>query len=94
MKDNALLIIAGICLLSLATLSLSSCAPELPEQGRSSPKMKCKIIMTGEKDSNWVCGSQGFTIVQFEDGVREKWCGIWGKPGDEFAAAKVYRNIQ
>lgn len=74
-------------LFCLAILALTSCGHD-PVFTPSTPKVKqqVKVVMTQATDSALGCGASGYTIVQFPDGHREKWCGIWGSVGDQFLA--------
>lgn len=76
----------GITLVAVGCMSWLECSCE---QSQSRPLLKAKVILVVPTESAWHCGSLGFSIIEFEDGEREKWCGKWGEPGDTFKARKI-----
>ena len=63
-------------LIALLTL-LSGCAERTP--------VTATIVMVTDKDSDaWGCIGTNFrTVVETEDGHRDRICGIWGQTGDK-----------
>ena len=83
-KLTALWLIVGIiACLFISMLLLSSCDGECDDR-----LYDVTVISVGGHESEWRCGDQGSTILEFPDGTRQKFCGQLGKVGDHFKSRK------
>ena len=52
------------------------------------------IVGVQRESTKWGCIDSGYiTILETEDGYRDKWCGVWGEPGDQFTAVWVKHSL-